>query len=266
MTHMSVPLRLAALTLLSAVPQIAHADGSDISTIAVNLVVIFWPLWVGVGILVLVIAGFGLMVTSDEGRLQKARSAVIAVVIGGMLVTIIWVLGPSGFIGFMYTGGTAGLPAAGPTNIALEAMGVADWLTMLAAMIGMLFVIIAALRAVSSMGDEGKYTNARQALLHVILGLMLISAAYLFRQVFFYDGTPNALIAYMLSKVLIVLAFMTTIAVGILVYAGFRMVISFGKDDDFNNAKSLVIRVIMGLLVILLSYTLVIVVANIFTT
>lgn len=63
---------------------------------------------------------------------------------------------------------------------------------------------------------------------------------------------------------LIVLAIITTIAVAIIIYAGFRMVISFGNEEAFSSARSLAIRAAIGILIILISYTLVIIVATIF--
>ena len=54
------------------------------------------------------------------------------------------------------------------------------------------------------------------------------------------------------------------IAVAIVIYAGFRMVMSFGNEDDYNNAKSLVFRVLIGILVLLISYSLVAIVVRIF--
>ena len=56
----------------------------------------------------------------------------------------------------------------------------------------------------------------------------------------------------------------TTVAVGILVYAGLRMVISYGKEDEFTAAKSLAIRVVVGLIVVLLSYVMVFTVWKLF--
>ncbi|HRH93987.1 MAG TPA: hypothetical protein PKV72_05665, partial [Candidatus Peribacteria bacterium] len=80
-----------------------------------------------------------------------------------------------------------------------------------------------------------------------------------------FSGSPNPLIQLILAKVLIILAIITTIAVAILIYAGFRMVTNFGNEEVFNQAKGLIFRVIAGLVIILLSYVLVIFVANAFS-
>ncbi len=84
------------------------------------------------------------------------------------------------------------------------------------------------------------------------------------RDVFFVIREPSALLAFITAKLITVLGFMTLIAVAILVYAGFRMVVSFGREEDFTAAKSLMIRVIVGLLILCLSYALVYTVVLVF--
>ncbi len=260
--------RLVLGAFLLAVPFRVHASGSDISSIFLGIVTAFAPLWIIAGILVLVVAGFTLVTANDEAKLAKARSTIIAVIIGGIITTIILALGVSGFIGIMYNGfpglvlGNFAGYASNP--ISIEAAGVGEWLMVISVMLGMVFIIIAALRAVSSLGDEGKYESARNALIQAVIGFIVIAAAYVFRTVFYDVREPSALILFFSAKVLIVLAVITTIAVLIMIYAGFRMIISFGDESQYEAAKSLAIRVAIGILVILLSYALVIIVANIF--
>lgn len=263
---MKNPLFLArlsfALTLLAA-PLSAHASGTDISLIFVSLVTAFWPVWVIAGVLVLVVAGFTLVTANDEGKLEKARSTIIAVVIGGIVTTIIYFLGTLGFVGIMYNG-FSGILLISNNQISIEAVGIAEWLMVISVMLGMVFIIIAALRAVSSLGDEGKYENARNAVLQAVIGFIVIAASYTFKIVFFEARTPSALIAIMAGKILIVLTVILIIAVGVLIYAGFRMIISFGDESQYEAAKQLAIRVAVGILIILLSFALVIIIAKLF--
>lgn len=257
--------RLVAALFLALAPLTAHAaGGDDISEGFFGLIVRFAPLWISAAVLVLVIAGFTLMVSQDEGRLDKAKKTIAAVMIGGIIIVII-LSGPRNFVSIMYNGipGLLLINTGGYT-IGYEAAGIANWLTAMAAMFGILMIIITVIRAVASFGDESSYQNTRMSMLHVLFGLIVIGAAYLFEVVFFADRTPNALIALIASKILVVLLVITTIAVFILIYVGIRMIASFGQEDQYTAAKSLAIRVLLGLLVILVSYTLVVVVALIF--
>lgn len=268
MNVITILLRLASAVFLTALPMPAFAaGGADIASIFVSIVTAFWPLWIVAAVLVLVICGFTLVTATDESKLEKARATIIAVVIGGILTTIIWVLGVSGSIGLLYNG-TAGFvmtSSASATAIGLEAIGISDWIATIAVLLGIVFIIVAAVRAVASLGDEAKYANARNAVIQAIIGFIIIASAFVFKVVFYDVREPSPLIALFASKVVIVLGFILIIAVAILIYAGFRMVISFGNDEAYNSAKSLAIRAAVGILIILVSYSLVIIVANIFS-
>ncbi len=271
--------RLVLLALCAMLPDVVHAAGGiDIQFMFISLITRFAPLWITIAILVLVIAGFRLMTSQEEGGITKAKTTLISVLIGGILTTVILVMGPMNFINIAYYG-TYGnvLPSAGARTISIEAAGISDWLAMVAVMMGILFIIIAVLRAVASLGDETAYTAARTALLHVIVGIVLIAGAYLVELAFFgsADGPgqvvtgslniePNPLIGLISEKLLIILAVITLIAVGILIIAGFRMILSFGREEEYTAAKSLAIRVVVGILVLLLSYSVVYIVALIF--
>lgn len=273
---------LAGLAVL--VPTQAHAltGGALIAQQFANLVTAFWPLWTTVAVLVIVIAGFTLMISHDENAIDKAKTTIIAVVIGGVITVIITAVGATNVVSWVYDGtygrtfGTTFAPRFG-----LEAVGIANWITAMAAMVGILIIIITVVKAVASFGgDESAYSQTRTVLLHVIFGLILIGGATLVNNVFFAipaivtgpdginygisGGNPNPIIALVRAKIGIVLGFMTLIAVAILVFAGFRMVTSFGREEEYTAAKSLAGRVVVGLLVILVSYSLVAIVARLF--
>lgn len=265
------PLRLLVFWSLLCLPISASAaGGADISTIFVNLITAFAPLWGFIAFVAIVIAGLTLMLSQDEGAIDKAKKTVVAVMIGGV-ITVIFLFFPGGpqgvilsFFSPVFSLGVNTFNFSG-TTIGLEAEGVSGWLTGMAAMIGIVIVIIAVLRAVTSFGgDEAAYTNVRSAILQIIIGLMVISAAFIFKNVFFFTGEPSPLITFVTNKLLIVISFIATLAVGILVYAGFRMVSSFGREEDFTAARGLALRVFVGLLVIILSYVMVFIVRTLF--
>lgn len=272
--------RLILILFFATLPAGARAYGGiDVQNMFTSIITAFAPLWITVAVLVLVMAGFVLMTTHDEGRLEKAKATLIAVFVGGILTTVILVMKPLNFIGIVYNGtyGTS-LISTTPSTIGLEAIGISQWLSAVAVMLGILFIIIAVLRAVASLGDEAAYTAARSALLHIIVGVVLIAGAFLVQLAFFGSEPgpggvvtgplgiePNPLIGLISEKLLIVLGIITLIAVAILIYAGLRMIVSFGREEDYTAAKGLALRVVLGLFVIILSYALVFIVASVFT-
>jgi hypothetical protein len=247
-----------ALTLLGA-PTLAHADGATIRDILIGILNDAAPIWVPVAVLIVVIAGFTMLVTTSEDGLNKGRNTVTAVVIGGIII----VLGPV-LLALMYQAPGTQVANVGP-QLNAEALGIVGWLCAMGGVFGIFMIVVAAVRAVSGFGgDEGAYANVRNAVLNAVIGLIIMASAIIIHDTVF-SGTPNPLVQLILDKVLIILAIITTIAVAILVYAGFRMVTNFGNEENFSQAKSLVFRVIAGLAVILVSYVLVIFVANAFS-
>lgn len=242
-----------------SMPLAAHAaGGADIRDLIVQTIRITAPLWVTVGVLIIVIAGFTLMLSHDESATDKARKTIVAVVIGGMIITILMVMQPLRLISLVYTGvpGTEVVDAT--AAFAEESEGIASWVATIAAMAGVLTIIIAMIRAVASFGsDEGAYKNVRTAVLHIVGGIIVIAAAYIIRDVFFVIHEPSPLLAFIVDVLAIILSIITFIAVTVLIYAGVRMITSFGREEDFSAAKSLMIRVLVGLVIILLSYAMV---------
>lgn len=260
------PARLILLLLLIQ-PLPAHAAGSDIAAIFIGIIeaIALPQIWLTVAILVSVIAGLTLMLSHDEGALGKARTALGSVAGGVILLTIFLTLGATNTVSVVYNGFAGSIFANSANAIGIEAAGLADWIATIAVVIGILVVIIAATRAVLSFGDEGEYAKVRASILHVIIGLIVIGAAYIFQQVFFIDREPTALLLLFLNPILVILGIIGLVAVLILIYAGFRMIISFGREDDFSAAKSLIFRVIIGLVIILVSFTLIAVIKAVFT-
>ncbi|MDD5055333.1 MAG: hypothetical protein PHZ00_03625 [Candidatus Peribacteraceae bacterium] len=298
-------LLIGTLFFVSAESAWAQTGGQIIRNAAYDLIARFSPLILIVMIMTVIILAFTLLLSHDDAGLSKAKSTLIATLIGGMIITVILMLSGGSFSGaiprqsfieLFFTGEnstnagnyTSVLKSSNANAVGLQAEGVASWLATMAAVVGILIIIITALRAFLSFGDEASYANVRKSILHIIIGLIIIGGAVLLRRAFYVptlvidgggsitetvsitfpggdpEGNPDTLIELIKDKVMIVLAVMTIVAVAILIYAGLRMVISFGREEDFSAAKSLMLRVIVGLFIILLSFTLMWIVASLF--
>lgn len=270
MRHARFLSRLVVTLSLAVTPAAVSAQagtgGFAIQNFFLNLILSFVNVWVPVAVMIVVIAGFTLMLSQSEEALDKAKKTILSVVTGSILLTIFIVIGPVNAVSSLYNG----LPGIAIINsgaiFAEEAEGVAGWLTALSAMVGVIIIIIGVVRAATSFGgDEAAYTNVRTSMLQVILGLIVIAGAYVLREVFFTAHEPSAMLAFVATKILFVLGFIALIAVAILVFAGLRMIIGFGRDEEYTAAKSLALRVIVGLVVVIFSYAIVLTVALIFT-
>lgn len=258
--------RLLATSILLALPLSAHASGTDISDMFLGVIDVMFgtpALWIAVATLVMIIAGVTMMVSQDESVLQKARSTLGAVAIGAVLVTIITVLKPAQFVGNFYNT-TISTTFVINNVVGAEAIGLANWIASISVVVGILMIIVSALRAVLSFGDEAAYQNVRTAVLHLIIGIIVVSGALTIQAVFFDTQEPTELLGLILVPLQVLIGIMTLVAVGIIIYAGFRMIISFGKEDEFSGARSLIIRAIIGLIVLIVSFTLITVILNCF--
>lgn len=260
---------LMATVLLTVAPHPAFASGADIANIIFDIIAAYKAIWISIAILVTIIVGLTLMVSHDEASLTKARSALTAILIGGIVTVLLINLrvdSTSGILSWIYNGSLWGNGLIGsPTAFGDEAQGIAAWISTVAAVAGLLSIIIAATRAVFSFGDEAEYAKVRASILHVIIGLLVIGAAYVFQTVFFDTGKPDALLAYFLTPLRALLAIIGLIVVGIIIYAGLRMIISLGKEDEFTAARSLIVRALIGLVIIIISVTLISVVQSCFS-
>ena len=238
---------------IGLIPQTCAAaiDGTKIQQIAYDMITTAKPLWVAIGAFCIIAGCLTLILSQEEGQLDKLKKTIVAVIVGGMTIMFVVTLGPN-LIGFVYNG--VGTFQGNNAAIELETRGVANWILSLAGITGVLMTIIALVEAVVGFGaDEAAYTKVRTAVIHIVMGLMTIIGAGIIRTTLFVNHEPSAILLYVFSKLNIALNFLLIIAVAILIYAGFRMVISFGKEDDYNNSKSLVIRVVVGIVVIAIS-------------
>ena len=236
---------------LLALPSIAHADAAGLRDIIFGVLSSVTPLWVPVAVLIVVITGLTMLLSAKEDGLSRGRNTVVAVAIGGVIILV----GPVG-LGYLYQApGFFIVNTAEGINV--EAIGVSAWLSSMAGMFGILLIVVSAVRAVASVGsDDAAYTTVRQSIKSAVLGLIVIAGTIALRNTIF-SGDPNPLIGFILEKMSIVLALMTTAAMAVLVYAGVRMALNFGQEEFFTQARSLAVRVLMGLGVVLVSYALV---------
>lgn len=242
-------------------PQIARAQTIGAVDIVENIIkpIIgsFTPLLVTVAALLLIIAGVRTMTMNSESGLEKGKKAITAVFVGGIAVTL---SGTAASILFQY-GGDFIVNRGGDVNT--QVAGLADWVSAMAAMIGLLIIIVSAFRAVASFGDEEGYKKVRTSVVHVVVGLAIITVNRTITGAVF-GGNPNPLITVITDKITIALGLVTLLALVVIIYAGIRLVANFGNEEVYGQAKGIIFRAVLGLLTILFSYTMVQFVVSLF--
>lgn len=253
-----------ALILLMLVPELCHGATAG-AMVIVDIIDYLYTsgmfIWIPVATLMLVIGGLTMVAGNSENASGKAKTVILGVVGGGMII----LLAPVAIHTFYQLNG---IQPARAVLFNEEVVGIIDWISAMAAMIGILMITIAVFRAVASFGDESAYTTVRTNIGHVVGGLLIISANYAITYAFAgIDGSgpqPNPLLEFVLSKTIIVLSVMTLAALAVIVYGGFRMVTNFGNEEAYSSAKSLILRALAGIIVIVISLLLVDVVLTVF--
>lgn len=274
----SALLRLLALAVL---PQQAHAQGlggvittvggglftsfsgagwsGGIEGIAGGVVAAIWGVILPTGIFLVVRAGMSLVMSEDEGKLSTAKRTISATLIGIMLVFISQEL-----VKAFYTEGL--LNAAGAPRLNATVYGLVNWFLVAMAALGVLMIIVSVIRAIGSFGKEEELTNIRQTIFGIATGILMISLLPAIKLTLGVtdlqplgaagsNSDATAIIEAVASIVSNLLLFLALIAVTVIIYAGIRMIVNLGNDDEYGKSKDLIVRALIGLIVILLSYT-----------
>lgn len=209
----------------------------------------FYGTWFPVAVLLLVIAGIRMIVTTDESAANKAKSSIAAVVVGIMMIAL-----SGSLVNILYQFNGSVIFNTAP-SFNTELGGISEWLSAMAGIIGIAMIALATIRALASFGDEASYANVRTTLAQVIGGIVIIGANTMISNAVF-NNNPNPLLNFLMGRLLIVLTLVGLITVGIVIYAGIRMVLNFGNEEAFTSGRSLIFRALGGLAVIGISFLL----------
>ena len=113
------------------------------------------------------------------------------------------------------------------------------------------------LRAIAGFGNEEGMAQIKRTLGGVIGGILLLAFTEAIILTFGLNGgarTPIPVIERTIQILNVILLLLVLIAVAVVVYAGLRMVLSIGEEEVFNAMKSLILRALIGIAVVLISY------------
>jgi hypothetical protein len=212
-------------------------------------------------ILVLVAAGIAITVVGlrmvigqEDDAIEKGKTVVVASISGVVLAFLI-----EPFVDAFVNLQAGGLNAGASEIINREASGLVDWGLAVAGVLGVLFIIITALKAVANPTSEEGITNLRQTVFSVIIGLILLGVRAVLAVA--VGGTfapdPTGIIEIPVRIISAILALLALLAVGIIIYAGILMIFNFTNEEQIQKGKSLIFRAITGLALIIMSYALI---------
>lgn len=231
-----------------------------------NLAILLWEKsWVLAAIAAtynIVRAGIRLISGQEEDKLSKARRTILLSLVAVMALYLV-----PRIIQAIYTGGgNIGIfdtPAgvfAGASIFAEEVYGLLRWITVLVLPVAIGMIVIAAFRVISTFGKEDALPVMRRAVASVGAGIVLIFLDPVIKNTLGVSdsglGTPSTgpLIARAIGIVNTVLLLLALLSVVMVAYAGIRLVLSLGNEEEQTKAKGLLLRVAIGILILSVSY------------
>lgn len=241
--------------------------------IACNVMVKLRPVLASAAVLFIIIGGIRMIVTQDDDGMAKAKTIISASIVG-MILSFLIVPFINAFYGGLDAGGSTipvgtvaqGNMLQGASVFTDEVLGIINWGFTFVAVIAVLMIIVSGFRALMKSGSEEGITELRRTVVSVIFGILLLVFHGVLNEVFGLQpgvdpSTVGVDAARGLPKIVgivnFLLGFVSLIAVAVVIFAGIQMVLNFGKSENVEKAKGLLLRAILGLVIMLMSYALV---------
>jgi hypothetical protein len=226
---------------------------------------------VPLGLVLITYAALRVVTNSNEEELTKAKKtvgAVLSAIVLALLVQPIYeaVFGPNKTDFFGVPGAwDAGDPGA--SILCEEFTAFFNWVEILVAVVAVTIIISAGARAVYTFGaTEESSSKLKKTVLGVVLGILVLVNKAVISQSFGIDDSDCTLLPTVSASPVLdatvdiinkIVIFLALILIVIIVYAGFQMLLSFGRDEQISKAKNLIIRALIGFFVIAVSLLLI---------
>lgn len=164
-----------------------------------------------------------------------------------------------------------GLPSCGGANNVLAdnlAPFIARILVHSAVGLALIMVLFSGLRLVLNNGDEGKVATARMGVFYSMAGLALALMSqniYMFVASQDFGDANNALFDVMANVAWLIVIVFNPLFFLMIIFAGIRLVLDRGKEEEFGKAKTGLLWACVGAIVINCAYGLIKGVISVFT-
>jgi len=226
-------------------------DTSNFGAIFRTVSSVFIPLVYFIAGLIVVRAALLLILEQSESELSQFKTSLIGAIVAIFVVNLADALS-----GILFAGpGTNILtdPDTVVSGLEDEFLGLIRWIEVIIAVLAITMIIVSGIRAVLAYGSDDGLTHVKRTVISVLTGIFFIVTKAAFAETFAVTYRPEGLMDEVVRVIAIVLAFVTIVAVAVLIIAGLMMVINLGNDEQYQRARGIVVRVAIGLLVILTS-------------
>ncbi len=205
----------------------------------------------GIALIVIARAALLLIVEQSEGELGEFKKQIVSALIA---IVLIFIADPISQALFQDSAtNILSDPEVSANMIQTQFLGIIDFIEEPIAVIAVIMIIVSGIRTVLNWGGSDGLTHLKRTVISIMIGLFLIVAKGEFVDALIVTHSPDPIIEAFRYYIRWAMGFVTLIAVAILIFAGFLMIVNIGKDDQYQRAKGIVIRVAIGLIVILAS-------------
>jgi hypothetical protein len=218
----------------------------------------------GIAFIVVVVYAIKLITKANEEEMTKIKTGLIMAIVGLLVIQLADPLVKKMFFG--------------EQGEALENIGVAELyaeetLSYIRGIIGLLHIflgsvavlvlVITGIKLIVSAGEEEEQTKAKKHVLYAVVGLAIVGISELVVRGFVFPKAGESLPDVNVGRKIIVditnflSGFIAIIAFVMLFFAGYKYVVSGGKEEETENVKKLVTAAVLGLVVALAAFALV---------
>lgn len=245
----------------------ALSAGDQFRNTLAALVTWFKKLLIPIAIMLLVYAGFELMVSrGDEEKFKKKKEQVYGMGIGFGLIA--WAAQLVDWVFFGQLGGIFREDGEGSVAFAsrgaIEMEGIFNYLSTFVVVIAVAFIVFNALTLVLAGGeDEGQLDKIKKRVVYSISGVAIIISVRLMKAAFTeVDGRLRMadvgdLITILAKWGNFILGFIGVLAVVGLIWGGVRLIFSFGDESATGGAKKVVLASAIGLILSFSAWTII---------
>lgn len=233
---------------------ISLGGGSGFGAIFIGIAMLLRPFIIVSALIAITVMGVRMVIGQEDDAVDKAKTVIIACVSG----IIVAAISPSLVTAFV-TMQAGGVNPGGTQVVGNEIMGIINWGLGLAGVFAVFWIIVSALKAVSSPTSEDGISNVRQTVLNAIAGIVILATRIVITEAVGGGGSPNpnGIIAIGTAVVSALLGLVGLAAVAVVIYAGILMLVNFGNEERISQAKGLLTRAATGLVLIALSFAIV---------
>lgn len=210
-------------------------------------------------VITIVISGMLAVTAQDENRIANARKVVVMVLIGIVLVNTAAAITLGYLTAFDFDGGAD--VEGGTDIITAELLGFIAFAETPIVIFAIIAIIVYGLKAVLDYSGDQGLSQFRKALLSILLGLVIIVAKVTLADSILL-GDPTGIATPVVNILMTVVSFVALAAVVMIVIAGVYMIANLGNDEQYNKAKGIIVRVIIGIIVMLVAFGLTMIVID----